>query len=130
MKIELTTIYVDDQDKALRFYTDVLGFQKKDDVKNEYFRWLTVVSPEDPDGRVEMIGKTLLLKVGMKGKYAGVVGLYPGPKFRFETVELDRFRFGPAEWLWRSLTYGRRQPMRRAPADAANSTLTSGKAEY
>lgn len=50
MKIGLTTIYVDDQDKALDFYTNVLGFQKKDDVKNEYFRWLTVVSPDDPDG--------------------------------------------------------------------------------
>ena len=50
MKIGLTTVYVDDQDKALDFYTNVLGFKKKDDVKNEYFRWLTVVSPEDPNG--------------------------------------------------------------------------------
>ena len=50
MKIGLTTIYVDDQDKALSFYTDVLGFQKKDDFSNEYYRWLTVVSPDDPDG--------------------------------------------------------------------------------
>lgn len=50
MKIKLTSVYVDDQDKALRFYTDVLGFVKKDDVKNEYYRWLTVTSPDDPDG--------------------------------------------------------------------------------
>lgn len=50
MKIGLTTVYVDDQDKALDFYTNVLGFKKKDDVTNEYFRWLTVVSPENPDG--------------------------------------------------------------------------------
>jgi hypothetical protein len=57
---------------------------------------VTAGSPEDPDGRAETIGNTLLLKVGMKGKYAGVVGLYPGPQFRFETVELDRFRFGNA----------------------------------
>lgn len=50
MKIKLTKIYVNDQEKALRFYTDVLGFQKKDDFSNEGYRWLTVVSPEEPDG--------------------------------------------------------------------------------
>jgi len=50
MKIKLTSIYVDDQDKALRFYTDVLGFKKKADVSQGPFRWLTVVSPDDPDG--------------------------------------------------------------------------------
>ena len=50
MKIKLTTIYVDDQDKALRFYTDVLGFVKKADVSQGGYRWLTVASPEEPDG--------------------------------------------------------------------------------
>jgi predicted enzyme related to lactoylglutathione lyase len=50
MRLKLTTVYVDDQDKALRFYTDVLGFVKKTDVSQGPFRWLTVVSPEDPDG--------------------------------------------------------------------------------
>src|SRR5439155_25053117 len=50
MKIKLTTIYVNDQDKALRFYTGVLGFAKKSDFSNGPFRWLTVVSPEEPDG--------------------------------------------------------------------------------
>ena len=50
MKIKLTTIYVTDQDKALRFYTDVLGFEKKTEVPVGEHRWLTVVSPEDPDG--------------------------------------------------------------------------------
>jgi predicted enzyme related to lactoylglutathione lyase len=50
MRITLTTIYVDDQEKALRFYTDVLGFAKKTDVSQGPYRWLTVVSPEDPDG--------------------------------------------------------------------------------
>jgi predicted enzyme related to lactoylglutathione lyase len=50
LQIKLTTIYVDDQDKALHFYTDVLGFAKKDDVRNGGFRWLTVSSPSDPDG--------------------------------------------------------------------------------
>ena len=44
------SVYVDDQAKALRFYTDVLGFQKKADVTQGPYRWLTVVSPEEPDG--------------------------------------------------------------------------------
>lgn len=50
MRINLTSVLVDDQEKALRFYTDVLGFQKKNDVPLGEHRWLTVVSPEDPDG--------------------------------------------------------------------------------
>ena len=50
MKIGLTSIYVDDQDKALRFYTEVLGFVKKTDVSQGPYRWLTVASPEEPDG--------------------------------------------------------------------------------
>jgi predicted enzyme related to lactoylglutathione lyase len=50
MKIKLTSIYVDDQEKALRFYTDVLGFVKKADFSQGPFRWLTVASPEEPDG--------------------------------------------------------------------------------
>ena len=51
MRINLTSVYVDDQEKALRFYTEVLGFQKKSDMPlGEGARWLTVVSPEDPDG--------------------------------------------------------------------------------
>ncbi|HEY6102310.1 MAG TPA: VOC family protein [bacterium] len=50
MKIKLTSVYVVDQEKALRFYTEVLGFAKKADVSQGPFRWLTVVSPEDPDG--------------------------------------------------------------------------------
>jgi predicted enzyme related to lactoylglutathione lyase len=50
MKIGLTSIYVDDQEKALRFYTDVLGFVKKTDVSQGPYRWLTVASAEEPDG--------------------------------------------------------------------------------
>jgi len=50
MKIKLTSVYVDDQAKALRFYTDVLGFIKKADFSQGTYRWLTVASPEDPDG--------------------------------------------------------------------------------
>ena len=50
MKIKLTSVYVDDQEKALRFYTEVLGFAKKADFSQGPYRWLTLASPEDPDG--------------------------------------------------------------------------------
>ena len=50
MKIKLTSVYVDDHNKALRFYTEVLGFVKKADFSQGPYRWLTVASPEDPDG--------------------------------------------------------------------------------
>ena len=50
MKIKVTSIYVDDQSKALMFYTEILGFTKKNDFSNGPYRWLTVASPEDPDG--------------------------------------------------------------------------------
>jgi catechol 2,3-dioxygenase-like lactoylglutathione lyase family enzyme len=54
MRIVVTSVLVDDQDKALRFYTDVLGFVKKTEVPMGAYRWLTVVSPDDPDG-VELV---------------------------------------------------------------------------
>jgi len=50
MKIKLTSVYVDDQDRALRFYTEVLGFVKKADFNNGGYRWLTVESAEEPEG--------------------------------------------------------------------------------
>ena len=50
MKIKLTSVYVDDQEKALRVYGEVLGFVKKADFSNGPFRWLTVASPDEPDG--------------------------------------------------------------------------------
>ena len=54
MKIKLTNVYVDDQEKALRFYTEKLGFVKKADFSQGNFRWLTAVSPEEPGG-VELV---------------------------------------------------------------------------
>jgi catechol 2,3-dioxygenase-like lactoylglutathione lyase family enzyme len=54
MRITLTSVFVDDQAKALAFYTEVLGFSTKNDVPLGDHRWLTVVSPEDPDG-VELL---------------------------------------------------------------------------
>lgn len=53
MRIKLTSIMVDDQTKALRFYTDVLGFRKKNEIPVGEYKWLTVVSPEGP-GDVEL----------------------------------------------------------------------------
>jgi predicted enzyme related to lactoylglutathione lyase len=50
MKIKLTSVYVDDQEKALRFYTEVLGLAKKSDFSNGPYRWLTVAAPEEPNG--------------------------------------------------------------------------------
>ena len=50
MKIKLASVFVGDQEKALKFYTKVLGFGKKTDITAGKFRWLTVVSPEEPNG--------------------------------------------------------------------------------
>jgi catechol 2,3-dioxygenase-like lactoylglutathione lyase family enzyme len=54
MKINLASVFVDDQDRALSFYTETLGFVKKTEMPAGEFKWLTVVSPEDPDG-VELV---------------------------------------------------------------------------
>jgi predicted enzyme related to lactoylglutathione lyase len=54
MRIKWSTLYVDDQEKALKFYTDTLGFQKKADFSQGSYRWLSVASPEEPDG-VELV---------------------------------------------------------------------------
>jgi catechol 2,3-dioxygenase-like lactoylglutathione lyase family enzyme len=54
MRIHVTSVYVDDQDKALAFYTEVLGFEKKTEIPVGDDRWLTVVSPDEPDG-VELL---------------------------------------------------------------------------
>ncbi|HEY2376084.1 MAG TPA: VOC family protein [Gemmatimonadaceae bacterium] len=50
MKIKVTSVYVDDQEKALRYYTDVLGFVKKNDFSQGPYRWLTVASSDEPNG--------------------------------------------------------------------------------
>ncbi|MCD9144890.1 VOC family protein [Streptomyces albireticuli] len=93
MRIHLTSVFVDDQDKALRFYTDVLGFMKKTEVPLGADRWLTVVSPEDPDGTELLLEpdghpavkpyKTALVKDGI-----------PAASFAVDDVraEFDRLR--------------------------------------
>jgi predicted enzyme related to lactoylglutathione lyase len=57
MKIKMTSVYVDNQDKALKFYTDVLGFVKKADFSQGPYRWLTVGSSEEPDGTQLQLAK-------------------------------------------------------------------------
>jgi predicted enzyme related to lactoylglutathione lyase len=57
VKIKLTSVFVDDQDKALRFYTDVLGFAKKADFSQGPYRWLTVVSSDEPEGTQLQLAK-------------------------------------------------------------------------
>jgi len=57
MKIKLTSVYVDNQDKALRFYTEVLGFVKRADFSQGPYRWLAVGSPEEPDGTQLQLAK-------------------------------------------------------------------------
>jgi predicted enzyme related to lactoylglutathione lyase len=77
MRIKLTSIFVSDQERALRFYTEVLGFRKKLDITSGKFRWLTVVSPEEPEGTQLQLGpndnpaaKTFQEAVFKQGIYA------------------------------------------------------------
>ena len=91
MRINLTSVYVDDQAKALRFYTEVLGFVKKTDVPLGEHRWLTVVSPEDPDG-VELLLEPDEHPAAKAFKDALVADGIPFTQFAVDDVnaELDR----------------------------------------
>ncbi len=75
MRITLASVLVDDQEKALRFYTDVLGFVKKTEFPVGEHRWLTVVSPEDPDGAP----RTPLSLLGTENLSNGVAHLTYAP---------------------------------------------------
>jgi predicted enzyme related to lactoylglutathione lyase len=79
MKIKLTSVYVDDQEKALRFYTEVLGFVKKSDFSQGPYRWLTVASAEDPNGTElqlalnnDAAAKTYQQALFQKGQFAAM----------------------------------------------------------
>jgi catechol 2,3-dioxygenase-like lactoylglutathione lyase family enzyme len=88
MKIKLTSIMVDDQDKALRFYTEVFGFVKKHDIPVGQFRWITVISPDGPED-VELslepnanpIGKTFQEGIFKQG--------IPATAFEVENIEQE-----------------------------------------
>ncbi|MCD9902662.1 VOC family protein [Streptomyces cyaneofuscatus] len=94
MKIHLTSVFVDDQEKALRFYTDVLGFVTKHDVPmGGTDRWLTVASPEDPDGTELLLEPDRHRAVGPY-KAALVEDGIPAAAFAVDDVraEFDRLR--------------------------------------
>ncbi|MGZ4546847.1 MAG: VOC family protein [Blastococcus sp.] len=93
MRINLTSVLVDDQDKALRFYTEVLGFVKKTEVPLGEHRWLTVVSPEEPDG-VELVLEPSDHPAGGPFKRALVADGIPFTSFAVADVraEFDRLK--------------------------------------
>ena len=91
MRIVVTSVFVEDQEKALSFYTEVLGFQKKTDVPLGAFRWLTVVSPEEPDG-VELLLEPSDHPAVKPFKQALVEDGIPFTSFGVEDVEAEHAR--------------------------------------
>ena len=88
MKINVTSVYVDDQAKALAFYTDVLGFVKKNDVPVGEYRWLTVVSSEAPDG-VELLLEPDAHPAARPFKQALVADGMPFTSFAVDDVQAE-----------------------------------------
>jgi catechol 2,3-dioxygenase-like lactoylglutathione lyase family enzyme len=88
VKITLTSVFVDDQAKALSFYTDILGFQKKTDVPLGEHRWLTVVSPAAPDG-VELVLEPDEHPAAKQFKAALVADGIPFTSFTVDDIDLD-----------------------------------------
>jgi catechol 2,3-dioxygenase-like lactoylglutathione lyase family enzyme len=93
IKLKLTSVFVDDQDKALAFYTQVLGFVKKTDLPAGEFRWLTVVSPADPDG-VELVLEPNGTPIASSYQKALFEGEIPAAVFEVDDIhkEYDRLR--------------------------------------
>ncbi|MBI4942424.1 MAG: VOC family protein [Actinobacteria bacterium] len=91
MRIALTSVCVDDQDRALRFYTEVLGFVKKTEVPLGEHRWLTVVSPQDPDG-VELLLEPEGHPASTVYKAALVADGIPFTAFAVDDVEAEHAR--------------------------------------
>jgi catechol 2,3-dioxygenase-like lactoylglutathione lyase family enzyme len=88
MRIHLTSVLVDDQDKALRFYTEVLGFQTKRDIPMGQHRWLTVVAPDEPDG-VELVLEPDEHPAAAPFKRALVADGIPFTSFAVEDVDAE-----------------------------------------
>src|SRR4051812_46614786 len=95
MKITLTSVYVDDQARALAFYTDVLGFVKKTNVPVGEHRWLTVVSPEGPDGPELLLEPSVHPAVG-PFKDALVADGVPFTSFAVDDVQAEFERLSAA----------------------------------
>lgn len=107
MRIHLASVLVDDQEKALRFYTDVLGFEKKNDVPLGDARWLTVVSPEDRDG-VELVLEPDAHPAVKPFKEALVADGIPFTSFAVQDVEqeVERLRAHGVTFTQEPLTMG------------------------
>ncbi len=101
MKIQLSSIMVDDQEKALKFYTESLGFIKKSDIPVGNFRWLTVVSPDNPEGT-----ELVLEPMGFPEAVAYQKALYdtgiPLTALMTEDIFIDYYRLKKAGVLFRS----------------------------
>lgn len=91
MRIKWTTLYVDDQDKALEFYTNNLGFVKKADFSQGSYRWLTVASPEEPDG-VELVLESSENSTGKAYQEALRGQSRPAAQFLVEDVQAEHDR--------------------------------------
>ncbi|MGV8895806.1 MAG: VOC family protein [Rhodoglobus sp.] len=91
IRITTTSVFVDDQAKALAFYTDVLGFEKKDDISLGEFRWLTVVSPSAPDG-VELLLEPDQHPAAKPFKAALVADGIPAASFGVDDVAAEHAR--------------------------------------
>jgi catechol 2,3-dioxygenase-like lactoylglutathione lyase family enzyme len=119
MRIALTSVLVDDQEKALRFYTDVLGFVPKVDVSLGEHRWLTVVSPEQPEG-TELLLEPDAHPAAKPFKAALVADGIPYASFAVEDVEAEVRRL--RELGVRIV----REPMRSGPVTTAVLDDTCG----
>ena len=91
MRIKWTRLYVDDQEKALRFYTDKLGFQKKTDFSQGNYRWLTVASPEEPEG-VELLLESNANPAGKAYQEAVRAQAQPAAQFLVKDVQVEHDR--------------------------------------
>ena len=89
MKITVTGVLVDDQDKALKFYTEVLGFEPRQDIPLGEFRWLTVVSPGAPDGAVELLLEPNAFLPAQTYQKALVEAGIPSASFGVEDCQLE-----------------------------------------
>lgn len=107
IRINLTSVYVDDQAKALAFYTDKLGFIKKTDVPAGPARWLTVVSPADPDG-VELLLEPTGHPAAGPFKQALVADGVPFTQFAVDDVyaEVERLKGLGVEFTQDAVDYG------------------------
>jgi predicted enzyme related to lactoylglutathione lyase len=119
MKITLSSVMVDDQAKALKFYTEVLGFVKKQDQPVGDYRWLTVASPEGPDG-VELLlepNAHPAAKVFQKALFADGI---PATSFQSTNIEQDYERLSGQGVVFRT------KPTKMGPATVASFEDTCG----